>query len=39
MMTVQAIAKYMAGEKPTPQMLIPTGIYRLADAQKDKELK
>lgn len=38
-MTVQAIAKYMAGEKPTPQMLIPTGIYRLSDAQKDKELK
>ena len=39
MMTVQAIAKYMAGEKLAPQTLIPTGIYRLADAQKDKELK
>jgi ribose transport system substrate-binding protein len=38
-MTVQAIAKYRAGEKLEPQTLIPTGIYRLADAQKDLELK
>jgi ribose transport system substrate-binding protein len=38
-MTVQAIGKYMAGEKLPAQTLIPTGIYRLADAQKDKELK
>jgi len=38
-MTVQAIARYMAGEKIEPRMLIPTGIYRQADAQKDPDLK
>ncbi|MFI5381705.1 MAG: substrate-binding domain-containing protein [Tepidisphaerales bacterium] len=38
-MTIVAISKYMAGEKPVPQLLIPTGIYRQADAMKDVELK
>ncbi len=38
-MTALAISKYMAGEKLPPQTLIPTGIYRQADAQKDAELK
>jgi ribose transport system substrate-binding protein len=38
-MTVQAIAKYMAGDKLDPQVLIPTGIYRLVEAQKDPDLK
>jgi ribose transport system substrate-binding protein len=37
--TIQAIAKYMAGEKPEAQLLIAPGVYRLADAQKDSQLK
>ena len=38
-LTVQTIAKYMAGEKVEPQQLIPTGLYRKADAEKDSTLK
>ena len=38
-MTIDAVAKYMAGEKIEPQILIPTGLYRQADAQKDASLK
>ncbi len=38
-LTIQAIAKYMAGEKVEPQTLIPTGLYRKADALKDSSLK
>jgi ribose transport system substrate-binding protein len=37
--TVQTIAKYMAGEKTPPQILIPTGLYKKADADKDPALK
>ncbi|MEP6755115.1 MAG: substrate-binding domain-containing protein [Chthonomonadales bacterium] len=33
--TVQSIVKYMAGEKTPPQILIPTTLYRKADADKD----
>lgn len=38
-MTVQAIAKYMAGEKVPAQTLIPPGVYTKADADKDPSLK
>jgi ribose transport system substrate-binding protein len=38
-LTIQAIAKYMAGEKVEPQTLIPTGLYKQADAAKDPALK
>jgi ribose transport system substrate-binding protein len=38
-LTVQTIAKYMAGEKVEPQILIPTGLYKKADAEKDPSLK
>ncbi len=38
-LTVQTIDKYMAGTKPEPQILIPTGLYKQADAQKDPALK
>ena len=38
-LTIQTIAKYMAGEKVEPQTLIPTGLYRKADAEKDSSLK
>ena len=37
-LTIQRIARYMAGEKIEPQMLIPTGLYRKADAEKDPAL-
>jgi len=38
-MTIEAIAKYMAGEKLPAQSLIPAGTYRKADADKDPTLK
>lgn len=34
-MTIQAIVKYMAGETVPPETLIPTTLYRKADADKD----
>jgi ribose transport system substrate-binding protein len=37
--TIQTIAKYMAGEKTPPEILIPTGLYKKADADKDAALK
>jgi len=37
--TIEAIAAYMSGEQIPPQNLIPTALYRQADAQKDPELK
>jgi len=38
-LTIQSIVKYMAGEKPEAQTLIPTGLYKKADAEKDSSLK
>jgi ribose transport system substrate-binding protein len=38
-MTIQTIAKYMAGEQVPPQILIPTELYRKTDAEKDASLK
>ncbi len=38
-LTVQTIDKYMAGTKPDAQILIPTGLYKQADALKDTSLK
>jgi ribose transport system substrate-binding protein len=37
--TIEAIAKYMSGERVPPQNLIPTALYRQADAQTDAQLK
>ena len=37
--TVQAIVKYMAGDDVPSQILIPTALYRKADAIKDPVLK
>jgi ribose transport system substrate-binding protein len=37
--TVRAILKHFAGEKTEPQILIPTALYRKADAMKDASLK
>lgn len=37
--TIQAIVKYMAGDDVPAQILIPTALYRKADAEKDPELK
>ena len=36
---VEAIIKHSRGETLPPQMLIPTSLYRKADAEKDPELK
>jgi ribose transport system substrate-binding protein len=36
---VDAIIRHSKGEKLPPQMLIPTSLYRKADADKDPELK
>ena len=36
--TVQGIVKYLAGEDVPKETLIPTALYRQADAQKDKSL-
>ena len=37
--TVDTIVKYMAGETVPPQILIPTSLYKKADAMADKTLK
>lgn len=37
--TVQTIVKYFEGEEVPPQILIPTALYRKADAEKDPTLK
>ena len=37
--TVQTIVKYFEGEEVPPEVLIPTALYRKADAEKDPELK
>ena len=37
--TVEAIVKYFEGEKLPPEILIPTALYRKADAEKDATLK
>ena len=34
-----AIVRYLNGEEVEPEQLIPTGLYRRADAAKDPELK
>jgi ribose transport system substrate-binding protein len=36
--TVRAILRHFAGEKVPPQILIPTNLYRKADAEKDPAL-
>jgi ribose transport system substrate-binding protein len=36
--TVNAIVKHFAGEDLPPEILIPTALYRKADAEKDPEL-
>lgn len=38
-LVIQAISKYLAGEKVEAQTLIPTGLYRKAEADKDPLLK
>jgi ribose transport system substrate-binding protein len=38
-LTVQTIVKYMAGDKVDPQTLIPTTLYKKADADADTSLK
>jgi ribose transport system substrate-binding protein len=37
--TVRAILKHFAGEQTPPELLIPTALYRKADAEKDPSLK
>lgn len=37
--TVRAIVKHLSGETVPPQLLIPTALYRKADAEKDPALK
>jgi ribose transport system substrate-binding protein len=37
--TAKAILRYFNGDTPPPQILIPTALYRHADAQKDPEAK
>jgi ribose transport system substrate-binding protein len=37
--TARVIARYFEGEKVPPEILIPTELYRKADAQKDPSLK
>ena len=38
-MTVQTIVRYFQGEEVEPEVLIPTALYRKADAEKDPTLK
>jgi len=38
-MAVEAVARYMSGEKVPAETLIPTALYRKADAGKDPALK
>jgi ribose transport system substrate-binding protein len=37
--TIDAIARYMAGERIPPQTLIPPGVYGKEDAMKDPDLR
>lgn len=37
--TMKAIVQYFRGEQPPAEVLIPTGLYRKADAENDPELK
>jgi ribose transport system substrate-binding protein len=37
--TAQTIIRYLNGEEVEPEQLIPTGLYRRADARNDPELK
>ena len=37
--TAQAVIRHFEGEKLPPEILIPTALYRKADAEKDPELK
>ena len=37
--TIDTIARYMAGDTVEKQVLIPTALYRQADAQNDPEIK
>jgi ribose transport system substrate-binding protein len=37
--TARAIVKHFAGEAVPSEILIPTALYRQADAEKDPELK
>jgi ribose transport system substrate-binding protein len=37
--TAQTIVRYFKGEEVEPEQLIPTGLYRRADAMKDPDLK
>jgi ribose transport system substrate-binding protein len=37
--TAKVIVKYFEGEEVPPEVLIPTGLYRKADAEKDPSLK
>ncbi len=37
--TAKAILDYFRGETPQPEILIPTALYRQADAEKDPEAK
>ena len=38
-LTIDHIADYLAGKAVDPQMLIPAGVYKKADADKDPQLK
>ena len=38
-MTVQTIIRHFEGEEVKPEQLIPTGLYRKADGEKDESLK
>lgn len=38
-LAIEAVAKYFAGEKVPPETLIPTGLYRKADADRDPDLQ
>jgi ribose transport system substrate-binding protein len=37
--TARALLRYFQGEQPRPEILIPTGLYRKADGEKDTSLK
>ena len=38
-LTIETIGRYMAGEKVAAQTLIPTALYKKADAEADPALK
>jgi len=38
-LALEAVARYFAGETVPPETLIPTGLYKKADADKDPDLK